>query len=207
MTKYLKHPAQTKAENLLHQLRIDTVPIPVERIAKTLNAQVRFTPFEGDLSGLIYREEDEEGQRIATIIGVNSTHAPTRRRFTLAHEIGHLYLEHLDSSTFGQLHVDRKFHLGKAPTERRVLARDARAALGVDAQEMAANAFAAALLMPEASVHRDFEMLRDETLGGFDFEDDELARALADRYKVSPQAMLLRLFHLRLISDPFGGEA
>ena len=196
--------AQKRAAQLLHDLRLDTIPVPVERIAKALGAQVRFTAFEGDLSGLIYREEDEGGRPLSTIIGVNSTHAPTRRRFTLAHEIGHLYLGHLEGESLGHLHIDRKFHWSQVP--KKAIPRDARSSLGVDAQEMAANAFAAALLMPEKTLREDFETLRDGSIGGLDFEDDELARALADRYKVSPQAMLLRLFHLRLISDPFGGE-
>ena len=194
--------AQKAAAQLLRDLRLDTIPVPVERIARAKGAQVRFTPFEGDLSGLIYREDDEGGREMAIIIGVNSTHAPTRRRFTLAHEIGHLHLGHLDTSTLGQLHIDRKFHW--VQSTRGPIMRDGRSAMGVDVQEMEANAFAAALLMPEEALRQDFETLRDGSIGGFDCEDDELARALADRYKVSPQAMLLRLFHLKLISDYIG---
>lgn len=186
-------PNEKEAAKLLRAASLEIVPVPVERLAKYLNAQVQFAPFEGDLSGLIYREEDDNGAIVATIIGVNSSHAPTRRRFTLAHEIGHLYLGHLDSAAIGQMHIDRKFPFK---------ARNARSAQAVDPQEIDANAFAAALLMPAKLLREDFKKFRADSIECFDYEDDELASALAERYKVSLQAMLIRLTRLGLI-EPF----
>ena len=183
---------EKEATKLLREAAQEVVPVPVERIAKYLGAQVQFAPFEGDLSGLIYREEDDEGQLVATIIGINSSHAPTRRRFTLAHEIGHLRLGHLDGTGIGQMHIDRKF-LFKA--------RNARSAQAIDPQEIDANAFAAALLMPAKLLREDFKRFRIDSFEVFDYEDDELASALAERYKVSLQAMLIRLYRLGLIEQ------
>jgi hypothetical protein len=47
------------------------------------------------------------------VIGINKGHAPVRRRFTLAHELGHVLLTAHDD-----LHIDHSFYdetLGAAP--------------------------------------------------------------------------------------------
>jgi Zn-dependent peptidase ImmA (M78 family) len=75
------------------------------------------------------------------------------------------------------IHVDRRF-----PVRR----RDVRSSQAVDLEEMEANSFAAELLMPAAMLERDLEG-KDP-----DYEDDELTRWLANRYKVSLQAMAIR---------------
>ena len=185
-----RDPNEIRAIRLLQEKGFTESPVPVEKLAKMLDAQVRYAPFEGDLSGLIYRD-DEDGET-ATIIGVNSSHAPTRRRFTVAHEIGHLVLGHLDASKTGELHIDRKFPFK---------ARNARSAQAVDPQEIEANAFAAALLMPAKALREDFKKFRADAIDYFDYEDDELASALAERYNVSLQAMIIRLTRLGLIGS------
>jgi len=181
--------AEAQAARLLKKAGVTQAPVPVERLARACGAQVRQVPFEGNLSGLLYRESE------GAIIGVNSLHASTRRRFTIAHELGHLVLEHIpmqSQSEGGALHVDRRF-----------LWRDDRSSKATDPQEIQANAFAAALLMPRDMLKRDFMALRKE-MGDFDLEDDEVVRALADRYKVSLQAMLIRLNNLNLIQPETG---
>lgn len=54
--------------------------------------------------------------------------------------------------------------------------------------------------MPQEALRQDFETLRDGSISELNYEDDELDHVLADCYKVSLQAMLLRLLHLKLIS-------
>ncbi|RYZ90656.1 MAG: ImmA/IrrE family metallo-endopeptidase [Proteobacteria bacterium] len=185
-----KSRIQIRVENLLTEAAITSPAIPVEKLARNLGVQINFAPFEGDLSGLIYREQTPEGNH-ATVIGVNSLHSPNRRRFTVAHEIGHLVLGHLDSLE-QEIHIDRNF-IG--------IRRDGRSALAVDNKEIAANQFAAELLMPTEMLKNDFEVFRADSIDGFDYEDDELASALADRYKVSLQAMVIRLTRLGLIGQ------
>lgn len=160
--------ARQAAKDLLQELGVEKPPVPVERIAKRLKAEVRYEPFDGELSGMLIRE----GNRV--IIGVNASHPKTRQRFTIAHELGHMRLhdERLP------VHVDRAF-----PVRR----RDATSSQAVDVDEMEANGFAAELLMPAAMLERDLEG-KDP-----DYEDDELTRRLANRYKVSLQAMAIRL--------------
>jgi Zn-dependent peptidase ImmA (M78 family) len=163
--------ASKAARGVLHQAGISKPPIPIERLARHLGIEVRREPFEGDLSGMLFREGDR------TIIGVNSLHPRSRQRFTIAHEIGHLELHDREG-----IHLDRKFPI--------VRQRDGRSSLAVDPEEIEANGFAAELLMPAS-------MLEDDIEGSDPFyEDDELSSWLADRYDVSLQAMAIRLGNL-----------
>jgi pimeloyl-ACP methyl ester carboxylesterase len=58
----------------LKKHRIKKPPIPVAQIARALGAEVRYSPFDGELAGMLVRGEGE------TIIGVNSLHHPYRQR-------------------------------------------------------------------------------------------------------------------------------
>lgn len=164
---------QKSVEELLQQAGVDEVPIPIEKIARFCGAQLKYVPFDGELSGLLFQDEGQ------IIIGVNALHSKTRQRFTIAHELGHLRLQGHDP-----LHVDRDF---------RILLRNARSSQAVDPMEIDANAYAAELLMPTALLESD--------LAGHivDYEDDEFIRSLADRYRVSLQAMIFRLTNLHLL--------
>ena len=76
--------AKRQAAELLRRARIRKAPIPVEKIAALLNAEIVLQPFSGETSGVVYRNKDG-----TAIIGVNSSHPIQRQRFTIAHEIGH----------------------------------------------------------------------------------------------------------------------
>ena len=188
-------PREKAAVQLLKRAGIKSVPVPIEQIAKFMDAQLRYAAFEDDLSGLLYREEVEGGNDVVTVIGVNVSHPPRRRRFTIAHEIGHLVLNHLDKTGFDPLHIDRKFPC---------LPRNGTSAKGVNRLEIEANSFAAALLMPAKQLREDFKKFRADSIECFDYEDDELASALAKRYNVSLQAMIIRLTRLGLIEGDNG---
>lgn len=162
------------ASGLLKQATVESPPIPIERIAKLKGATIRYVPFEGRISGLLYQDEDQ------TIIGVNKLHPKTRQRFTIAHELGHLLL-HSDE----ELYLDRDF---------RIALRNEHSSESTDINEIQANSFAAELLMP-------FAMLRGDLRGHvLDYENDDEIRTLANRYKVSLQAMIFRLTNLGLIT-------
>jgi len=73
----------------------------VEKIAKELGAQVRFAPFDDELSGMVHIKDG------VPIIGVNSLHHPNRQRFTIAHELGHLEFDR--EMITSSIHVDKGF--------------------------------------------------------------------------------------------------
>ena len=67
-------------------------PIPVVGIANELGIKVYKTEdFDDRISGLIQKDEHYGGES-GYAIYTNARHPITRRRFTIAHEIGHFYL-------------------------------------------------------------------------------------------------------------------
>lgn len=166
-----KAQAAKRARQVLEQCGVTSAPVPVERIAKTLGASVRYAPLDDALSGMAYVKDG------VPIIGVNSLHHPNRQRFTIAHEIAHLVL-HRDYIT-AAVHVDTTF----------VLNRDEKAATGTDALEIDANAFAAELLMPA-------DLLREAVSKEVDLEDESAVAGIARKFKVSTAALQNRLLNL-----------
>lgn len=164
---------EARAEKLLNDEGVLREPVPIENLARRLGAELSFQPFEKDMSGMLYRE----GQRV--VIGVNSTHATTRQRFSIAHEIGHLLL-HKGRPMF----IDRDGRLNR---------RDEVSTLGTDTEEIEANSFAAALLMPQP--------LLAEAVSRLHRNDQPVSpEVLAKRFEVSVQAMEYRLINLGLMA-------
>ena len=168
---------QQIVKELLDSTSVEKPPVPVERVAHLCGVHLRYEPFEGDLSGLLYPENGK------IIIGINSRHSKNRQRFTIAHEIGHLKLHSPD------LYVDRNFSVH----------RDQRSSEATDKSEIQANRFAAELLMPEEMIRSDWAELGSNP--SYDIENDDYIRKLAKRYKVSLQAMIFRLINLGLIKQ------
>jgi len=171
------HRRDLTAAVLRAQAEQSSLPIDVEQIARTAGATLAFEPFDGDVSGFLVRNEEQ------TVIGVNSAHPITRQRFTIAHEIGHL-----------KLHDGHPLIVDKLV---RVNMRRA-ASLPSDKEEVAANKFAAQLLMPTEQLRREFGKAipkRGPTSA------DLLVAHLSKIFAVSPQAMTYRLRELSLLSE------
>lgn len=175
MRKLLRERLETRAGRLLDDLGIKGIPVPVDRIAKSLGAQIRFSPLDEELSGLICIKDG------VPIIGVNTLHHPNRQRFTIAHEIGHLQL-HRDHIT-SAVHVDKGF-----PDS--VLKRDAASATGTEWLEIEANFFAAALLMPR---HILIQHLMTSPI---DIDDEGPLEELAKKFHVSKTTLHYRIRNL-----------
>jgi len=159
-----------RARELLARFAIKSLPIPVEKIAKALGVQVRFAPFDNELSGMAYIKNG------VPIVGVNSLHHPNRQRFTIAHELGHFEL-HRQMIT-NNVHVDKEFP---------VLMRNANSATGTEEIEIQANQFASELLMPEAIIKN---VLAEKPI---DIDDDRPIEELAKKFRVSKQALEYRI--------------
>lgn len=107
------------------------------------------------------------------IIGINSNQHPNRQRFTIAHEVGHFVMQ-----KSWQLHVDEDFCINRDGSN--------------NSEEIEANRFAAELLMPVELIEID--------VSRFKILDEAVINVLAGRYKVSTQAMQIRLTNLGYIS-------
>ena len=81
MTPQKRQKICKQAAELLEQHKVTTPPVPIDRIAKLLGIQLRFSPLDEELSGMIFIRDK------VPIVGVNSLHHPNRQRFTLAHEM------------------------------------------------------------------------------------------------------------------------
>lgn len=96
--------ARAIARSILKKHGITSPPVDVAALIKAEAPGFRVIYEEGwpdHLSGLTSKAEQT--------IRINSSHTPLRRRFTLAHEFGHICLEHevilphrLDEETIGQ---------------------------------------------------------------------------------------------------------
>lgn len=161
------------AGRLLEAHGVESAPVEVAQIASALGIRVQFEPTEDELSGFLLRDLNRQ----KAIIGVNERHPENRRRFTIAHELGH-YLLHEQE----KLHVDRRFQINL---------RDENSSKGESEEEKEANLFAAELLMPVQFIGRDLA-----EVGALDLEDDTVVGKLAEEYRVSVQAMTFRLAYL-----------
>lgn len=175
---------EKRVAKILRDAGIETPPIPVERIARNLGAAIRKEPYEGDLSGALYRRGGE------CIIGVNKNDNGLRQRFTIAHEVGHLVLHD------GPVYIDRKYtsELSK-PAETQSgkrFFRDKVSSMATNPHEIEANRLAAALLMPQDLLFEDIEK-RSISIPIRNLAD---IKPLASRYRVSLEAMVFRLINL-----------
>jgi Zn-dependent peptidase ImmA (M78 family)/DNA-binding XRE family transcriptional regulator len=154
------------AESLLAAADITTPPIRVEELVADCGIIIQPWNFVDDVDGLMVNIDS------GPVIWVNRHQAPTRQRFTLAHELGHKLLRHFD-----QFHVEFGGDLSPSATGGHP-DYDWRA-------ERAANDFAANLLMPAVMVRDFFPRAGD-------------VRDLAATFEVSPAAMGYRLTNLGL---------
>jgi Zn-dependent peptidase ImmA (M78 family) len=155
-------------DGLLTKYHVRRAPVDVQVVAEGEGFRISRERLEEELSGFLVK-----GSR-GFVIGVNSKNAPTRQRFTIAHECGHALLHDFDD-----VHVDKAFKL------RSPLSSEA-----TDIEEIEANTFAASLLMPEG-------MLREDLLAmDVDVESDEDVAKLSRKYDVSQQAMSYRVANL-----------
>ena len=133
----------------------------------------------------------------------------TRRRFTIGHELGHIYLHFLPTAGVDAFlevyeHGEVRPPSPDAETPAPYSATDAFGTFDDDAlpdydtMEAEANAFSAALLMPEAACHAHAQAL----VGTYGDRRAVLARRMAPDFLVSKTAMRNRLRTLGIGVEP-----
>src|SRR5580704_16876666 len=137
-----KNDIEREARKLLEANGVTRAPVSVEDIAETLDIDVRYSAGADDVSGALIRNRE------SVVIAVNSAQHENRQRFTIAHEIGH-FLLHKGT----RVHFDEDF---------RINYRNADSSDASQQDEIEANGFAAALLMPETFLRRDWLRLQPE---------------------------------------------
>lgn len=103
---------------------LDSPKLDVESVAKKLGIRVEYVLMEDDLSGILYKDEENNW-----VMQVNEEHHVNRQRYTIAHELGHFCLHR---------HLKTRF-------EDQIFFRGGKSSK----PEWQANDFASAILMPE----------------------------------------------------------
>lgn len=167
-----------RVEALLSEAKISQPAVNPIEIANVLDLRVvdqQAPPDGGEISGCLIRRPG-----LPPVIGVNPAQHENRRRFTIAHEIGHFLL-----------HEGEKIHVSHTQSFR-VNFRDADSGTAVFPDEKEANYFAAELLMPSRFLAKDIDQRSIDLTA----DEDGTLLELAQRYKVSTQALTYRLINL-----------
>lgn len=156
---YIK--AKEKAEEILRLFRIEGNITPVFDIAERFQIQIKIVNMPDNMQAVAgFLSQDGKA------IYVNADDAPNRQTFTVAHELGHFFLDH-------------------KPEERGVLFRITT--LNNTPIESEANCFAANLLVPEEKIRK---VISDYHLKASD------AGLIAKIFGVSEEVILHRLKHI-----------
>lgn len=156
--------ARNWARRVISDHQITRPPVDVVAIASSEGLQVKLIEtWPTKVSGLLLCD--------SRLIGINANHVSTRRRFSLAHELGHWFMRH-----------DLQWHDRDVTIDNPPLPLDDTK----DPIEKEANEFAAELLAPLAMLKVSFGTVNDPD-------------RLADLYDMSPPAMWIHLMKHRLI--------
>lgn len=159
------------AEKLLREFPAEHLPIDVFGLIEKKGLNIIFEEIEDEHSGFLLVEKGK------ATVAINSGHHINRQRFTAAHELGHYMLHAKGTDHF---FADQAFQ------------RSVASSTGEDTIEVDANRFAAEILMPKNRI--------EEKAGGKTLTDVDVYRLALD-FRVSEQAMTLRLVNLRLIAN------
>jgi hypothetical protein len=137
---------EAKAATIHRQLNPAVLPIPVHAIARALDiVEIEERPMESGFEGILVCEPERD----IGVIAVNKASSRQRRRFSVAHELGHFLCDWHVPTDGGSFHCTRA---------------DMTRPLGAklhQSQETEANRFAIELLAPEAALSRWLRRLPD----------------------------------------------
>ena len=172
-----------KARDMLKKANALAQPVDLKRILGELKLELRVRPMEEEYSGFLAVDK--------RVIVANKLHPPVRRRFTIAHEIGHYDLHRRNQDT-ANVFIDRTayFH-----NEQEVYFRGDQLGVADYRMEVEANAYAAGLLMPRELLEQYLNQHSDK----INLSKSESIRVLAEEFEVSRLAMGYRLHNLGFI--------
>lgn len=181
--------AREKARSILKEYHIDSSGkqkancfVDVEKIANQLGAKIVEGHFKNPSGETVSGVLKIKGKNGKPVIAVEASDVPERKRFTIAHELGHLCL-----------HAAKALRIDPGVVEHLDFAfRDSTSATAEKQEEIEANQFAAELLMPTDEIA---ETVRNEVVHNgkvLDTVIDELSR----KYRVSKNAMTIKMGRL-----------
>lgn len=165
---------KTKVDEVLKETEMFSIPIKIIAIANFYGFQVYSIPMDDNISGMIVSDKENISNLNSNkVIVVNANHSQARKRFTIAHELGHYILQGKPAECYA--HRDSGVY---------------------SPEEKDANSFASALLMPEKDVKNDVQYLK-ETYG--DKNASAIVMDIANKFNVSVNAAEVRIKKLNII--------
>lgn len=165
-----RQEVEIRAADVLREHGLESIPVDPVVLANRLGMAVFNAKFSDDnIVGMIAKQGDQ-----ITLL-VNQSDPPFRKRFTIAHELGHHFLHLFSDGEF----VDGEANLFRLPQD------DQQDITPQRRREIQANMFAAALLMPADAVRSEWKKLRS-------------VDAMARKFNVSEAAMGIRVGQLGL---------
>jgi len=158
---------EEQANRVLSEHGFNKLPIDVKKLSKKLGVNTESDDLATDIAGIFVIKSD------TPFIRYNKSDNSQRQRFTIAHELGHLLLHSKTTPLF----IDKT---------QKIMYRNVESSTGELHMEREANAFAAAILMPENLVKEELNEIKK----------GDIISQLARKFNVSPQAMSFRLSNL-----------
>jgi len=195
MTRITAEVIERKAQLVLRNAGALTIPVDLEKVLQSLNVRVHEEDMDDETAGVLIVKGDQRH------VLVNKAHHHNRRRFTIAHELGHLVLhdDEANGDESGErMYIDRQIRVYQRVGEPSSAVYEQEGSQTTALQEREANAFAACLLMPTHHVTRA-ALERD-------LFDEVSVASLARNFEVSEQAMSIRLQQLQVVEVSMGLE-
>ena len=164
------------AYDILKKLNLLKEPIELSGVLKHYNISLYEKDLDDDVSGFLHVKDNKP-------VIVNENHHPNRKRFTVAHELGHFFIH--AKNTKDALFIDKNYS--------GIFHRNQKSTKGTDDKEIEANIFAAAFLMPKQLLKKALDN------NGYDILDDSSFYVLAKRFSVSQQALAFRMAKLDFV--------
>jgi Zn-dependent peptidase ImmA (M78 family) len=181
--------ARDKARTILKKYHVDSSGkqktnsfVDIEKIANQLGAEIVEGHFKNPSGEIVSGVLKIKGKNGKPVIAVEATDSPERKRFTIAHELGHLCI-----------HAAKALRIDPGIVEHLDFAfRDSTSATAEKQEEIEANQFAAELLMPTDEIAK--EVHENVILKGREL--DTVINELSIKYRVSKNAMTIKMGRL-----------
>ncbi len=165
------------ANDVLDETDMGVAPINVVTIARYYGFSVYQANLGDDTSGLIMVDDKPlKNYNTNKLIMVHQNHSVGRKRFTVAHELGHYFLKGRPQKCFAHRDIAGKYN----------------------EEEKSANSFASALLMPENEIKSYIEKFQG--MYGNDHPEFLIIKSIALNFNVSEDAAKVRLRKLGFVN-------
>lgn len=167
---------QEKVQTVFKETELLSIPVEVVSMANFYGFEVYELEMDDNTSGMIIvSNKNIENFDTKKVIVINSKHSNSRKRFTIAHELGHYILSDKPEECYAHRESKGSYN----PDERDV------------------NSFASALLMPKDDLEKFCKLIEN------DYSADKvpfvLISKVSERYNVSKSAAEVRLKKLNII--------